>query len=86
MDGYELAGRLRAELGEAAPRLIALTGYGQESDRDRARKAGFSEHLTKPIDGGRLIGALDATGSADHAGLGSESDRRDQIRAPHGRV
>ena len=38
MDGYELAGRLRTELGEALPRLIALTGYGQESDRDRARR------------------------------------------------
>jgi PAS domain S-box-containing protein len=71
MDGYELAGRLRAELGEALPRLIALTGYGQESDRARARKAGFAEHLTKPIEGSRLLGALEATPSAEFASLGA---------------
>ena len=41
MDGYELAGRLRAELGEATPRLIALTGYGQESDRAARQAGGF---------------------------------------------
>ena len=71
MDGYELAGRLRAELGHALPRLIALTGYGQESDRARARKAGFAEHLPKPIEGVRLLGALEATPSAEFAGLGA---------------
>jgi PAS domain S-box-containing protein len=61
MDGYELADRLRAELGEAVPRLIALTGYGQDSDRARSRTAGFTEHLTKPVESIRLLGALDAT-------------------------
>jgi PAS domain S-box-containing protein len=71
MDGYELAGRLRAELGKELPRLIALTGYGQESDRARAREAGFDEHLTKPVDGGHLLGALDRTRSAETAGLGA---------------
>jgi CheY-like chemotaxis protein len=71
MDGYELAGRLRAELGKELPRLIALTGYGQESDRARAREAGFDEHLTKPVDGGHLLGALDGTRSAETAGLGA---------------
>jgi CheY-like chemotaxis protein len=70
MDGYELAGRLRDELGEALPCLIALTGYGQDSDRARAKKAGFAEHLTKPVDGGRLLGVLDATRSAENAGVG----------------
>ena len=60
MDGYELAGRLRGQCGDAAPRLIALTGYGQESDRNRAREAGFSRHLTKPVDFGRLLASLDA--------------------------
>jgi signal transduction histidine kinase len=49
MDGYELAARLPA----AAPthvKLIAVTGYGQEADRDRARAAGFHAHLVKPVD------------------------------------
>jgi CheY-like chemotaxis protein/anti-sigma regulatory factor (Ser/Thr protein kinase) len=68
MDGYELAERLRAELGGALPRLIALTGYGRESDRARAREAGFAEHLTKPVDGARLLRALDATPATAAAG------------------
>jgi CheY-like chemotaxis protein len=62
MDGYELAGRLRAHCGEGPPRLIALTGYGQASDRARARQAGFAEHLTKPVEGGRLLDAVEAPG------------------------
>ena len=50
MDGYELAERLRAMPSLAGIRLIALTGYGQESDRRRGREAGFDEHLVKPVD------------------------------------
>jgi CheY-like chemotaxis protein len=49
MDGYELARRLRAQ-SPAALALVALTGYGLESDRDQARAAGFQHHLVKPID------------------------------------
>ena len=49
MDGYELAQRLRAELAPI-PRMIALTGYGQETDRERSREAGFDLHLVKPVD------------------------------------
>jgi signal transduction histidine kinase/ActR/RegA family two-component response regulator len=48
MDGYELAGRLRARLGDAV-QIVAVTGYGQESDRRRALQAGFARHLTKPV-------------------------------------
>ncbi|HYG61287.1 MAG TPA: ATP-binding protein [Thermoanaerobaculia bacterium] len=50
MDGYELAHRLRLQEGLAAARFIALTGYGQETDRRRAAEAGFDHHLTKPAD------------------------------------
>jgi CheY-like chemotaxis protein len=50
MDGYELAARLRELPGGDHLRLIALTGYGQASDRQRARAAGFDAHLVKPID------------------------------------
>ncbi len=49
MDGYELAMRLRALLGNHACRLIALSGYGQEADRRRSEAAGFERHLVKPI-------------------------------------
>jgi PAS domain S-box-containing protein len=54
MDGYELAERLRSELGDQTPRMIALTGYGQDSDRERSARAGFSAHFVKPIDVQRL--------------------------------
>jgi len=50
MDGYELAARLRALPSSSATRLIAVTGYGQQSDRERSAAAGFDEHLVKPID------------------------------------
>ncbi len=50
MDGYELAERLRSEPEHADIRLVAITGYGQESDRRRSREAGFDAHHVKPID------------------------------------
>jgi PAS domain S-box-containing protein len=50
MDGYEVARRLRDQPGCAKMRLIALTGYGQESDHERSRRAGFEDHLVKPVD------------------------------------
>ncbi len=62
MDGIELAGRLRALPGKASATLIALTGYGQESDRERSRRAGFGHHLVKPVDSSALLAALAQTG------------------------
>jgi CheY-like chemotaxis protein len=50
IDGYELAQRLRHQPGWRDVRLIALTGYGLESDRQRTKQAGFDAHLVKPID------------------------------------
>jgi PAS domain S-box-containing protein len=50
MDGYELARRLRAMEGLGGIKLVAVTGYGQESDRRRSKDAGFDAHLVKPID------------------------------------
>ena len=50
MDGYEVARRLRDLPGCAKIRLIALTGYGQESDHERSRRSGFEDHLVKPVD------------------------------------
>ena len=48
LDGYQVAQKLRAEFGPAQLRLIAMTGFGQSSDRDRALAAGFDTHLIKP--------------------------------------
>jgi CheY-like chemotaxis protein len=58
MDGYELARQLR-QAGLDRCRLVALTGYGQEQDRERSRAAGFAAHLVKPVDPEALEVALD---------------------------
>ena len=58
IDGYEVARRLKAELNGSTPRLIAMTGYGQPEDRQRAMQAGFERHLVKPVDAGRLAELL----------------------------
>jgi CheY-like chemotaxis protein len=50
MSGYELAQRLRAVPGLSLIRLVAVTGHGSEAHRARARAAGFTEHLLKPVD------------------------------------
>ncbi|MDQ3215274.1 MAG: response regulator, partial [Pseudomonadota bacterium] len=50
MDGYELAGRLREIPGVRGTRLVAVTGYGQDSDRTRALAAVFHQHLVKPVE------------------------------------
>ncbi|MBA3460862.1 MAG: response regulator [Deltaproteobacteria bacterium] len=47
MDGYELAGEVRSRIPEV--RLIAVTGYGQASDREKTTRAGFDAHLVKPV-------------------------------------
>jgi len=50
MDGYELAQQLREsrDLPEDA-RIVAITGYGQDTDRRRSTEAGFNAHLVKPV-------------------------------------
>jgi two-component system CheB/CheR fusion protein len=49
MDGYQFARRVRSAGLAQPPLLIALTGYGQESDRQATSAAGFDRHLTKPV-------------------------------------
>ncbi len=53
IDGYEVARRIREAVGDEIV-LVALTGYGQPEDRQRALEAGFDHHLTKPVDMKRL--------------------------------
>jgi two-component system, sensor histidine kinase len=54
MDGYEVARRIRAMAAHRHLLLIALTGWGQESDQHRSRAAGFDHHVVKPPDVARL--------------------------------
>ncbi len=60
IDGYELARRIRALPGGCDVHLIAVTGYGQPSDRERAASAGFDRHLVKPVSIATIRGLLDA--------------------------
>jgi signal transduction histidine kinase/CheY-like chemotaxis protein len=57
IDGYEVARRIRSDLGSNIY-LIALTGYGRPEDRARSAEAGFNSHLTKPPDLGELYATL----------------------------
>ncbi|HEY8508891.1 MAG TPA: ATP-binding protein [Steroidobacteraceae bacterium] len=50
MDGYEVARRLRSQNKVERMRLVAVTGYGQPADRERAAAAGFDKHLVKPVE------------------------------------
>jgi signal transduction histidine kinase/CheY-like chemotaxis protein len=60
LDGYELARRVKQRLA-APPTLIAVTGYGQRSDRTRALAAGFDDHITKPVRTETLQALIEAT-------------------------
>jgi signal transduction histidine kinase len=58
MDGYEVARRIRSALTDVRPRLIAMTGYGQASDRAAAFDAGFDAHIVKPASADKILRAL----------------------------
>jgi CheY-like chemotaxis protein len=58
MDGNMLAERLRKQAETAKCKLVAVTGYGQESDRQRALTSGFDHHLVKPVDTRKLFAIL----------------------------
>ncbi|HEY1064835.1 MAG TPA: response regulator [Pirellulales bacterium] len=60
MDGFAFARAVRADSAIAGVRLIALSGYGRDEDREQTREAGFDRHLVKPVDSAALEGALDA--------------------------
>jgi signal transduction histidine kinase/CheY-like chemotaxis protein len=69
MDGAELARQLRARPETAQALLVAITGYGQDSDRARTREAGFDHHLVKPIDLDRLQAVLDDYAASTPTGM-----------------
>lgn len=58
INGYEVARQVRALPGVRQPRLIALTGWGQEQDRRQSREAGFDAHMVKPVDPDELARTL----------------------------
>lgn len=60
LSGYEVARQARAGAADAALTLIALTGYGQPSDRERAIEAGFDAHVVKPVDLDDLLKTIES--------------------------
>jgi signal transduction histidine kinase len=60
MDGYAVAGALRQSPETVAARLIAVSGYGHEGDKQRALESGFDLHLVKPVSAQQLLGHLAA--------------------------
>jgi signal transduction histidine kinase len=60
MDGHGVAALVRAAAGGDRVRLVAMSGYGTESDRRRSREAGFDHHLVKPCDMATLVKALES--------------------------
>lgn len=60
MDGFEVARRLRADARLAKVRIIALTGYGQETDKKRTSEVGIDRHLVKPVEMEQILEAIHA--------------------------
>jgi PAS domain S-box-containing protein len=68
-DGHELARRLRALPGMDTVPLVAVSGYGQTRDRDRALAAGFDRHFVKPVMAADILDVLDGV-AARRGGAG----------------
>jgi len=64
VDGYQLAQELRARPETAGTVLVAVTGYGQARDRERAIESGFAHHLVKPVDMTALVRILESSAAA----------------------
>jgi len=67
LDGYEVAQKVRQESSLGRVVLVAMTGYGQDTDKERSRAAGFDHHLVKPADFSQVKQIL-ATVSPSSAG------------------
>src|SRR5262249_37634312 len=75
LNGYEAAGLIRRQPRGRQVVLVAVTGWGQEEDRQRAREAGFDHHLTKPVDPAVLVRLLTAGAPADSGEPGRSVSR-----------
>ena len=78
MDGFEVAQRIRALPGLERLEIVAITGYGQEIDRQRTRESGFDEHMVKPV----RLDALEAWLRRSQKRRGRGSPRSAQDEAP----
>jgi len=79
LDGYQVASRVRERFGPDKVRLVAMTGFGQASDRRRALEAGFDAHLVKPADVNALIEVASAPRTEPKPG----QPKSDESKASH---
>jgi len=75
LDGYEVARRVRAQEWGRSTVLVAVTGWGQDSDRKRSREAGFDSHWVKPLDAHKLAALLSSLPEAGAAARSALSPR-----------
>lgn len=80
MDGHAVAQRLRAAPWGRGIRLVALSGWAQEADRQRSREAGFDVHLAKPVSYAALMDALGAGALAGSRETGAPEPRNSRKR------
>ena len=64
IDGYEVAKKIRQQEQLADIAIIAMTGYGGEADKNKAKAAGFNHYLVKPVDLSKLLALLSKQASA----------------------
>jgi two-component system CheB/CheR fusion protein len=84
MDGYETCRRLKAEPSVENTVVVALTGWGQDEDRQKSRAAGFDHHRVKPVAIGELVAlmsSLDSRRDGESGARAREAAPR-QIRDP----
>jgi signal transduction histidine kinase len=79
LDGYEVARRIRAQAWGKQITLVALTGWGQDSDRRRSQEAGFDSHLVKPLDLDKLTQLLARLPSAPRQSTPRPTNRPDSF-------
>jgi CheY-like chemotaxis protein len=65
LNGYEVCRRIRQTPWGEPITLVALTGWGQDEDRDRSREAGFDAHMVKPVDFDALLKLLASVSPVD---------------------
>jgi CheY-like chemotaxis protein len=68
VDGYGVAAQLRQEAVCRDTIIIAVTGYGQDGDRQRSREAGIDHHLLKPVSSASLLSLLSRPRTSSCAG------------------
>ena len=68
-DGYCLAEALQKNPSTSRARLIAVTGYSEDEDKERSKKSGFAMHLVKPVNAGTILQVLEDTGKQAAVGF-----------------